>query len=45
MEGLVWTKATLADNTKEVGAFMMLLSDLGRKLPVIIRKPAYMFGK
>jgi hypothetical protein len=36
MEGPVWTKATLADDTKEVSAFMVLLSDLGHKLPAII---------
>jgi hypothetical protein len=45
VKGLVWTKATVADITKEVGAFTILLSDLGCKLPTIIHKPAYMFGK
>jgi hypothetical protein len=45
VEGPIWTKATLADATKDVGAFTILLSDPGRKLPAIIRKPAYMFGK
>jgi hypothetical protein len=45
VEGPVWTKAMVADTTKDVGAFTILLSDLGRKLPAIIHKPAYMFGK
>jgi hypothetical protein len=45
VEGPVWTKATVANITKEVSAFMILLSDPGRKLPAIICKPAYMFGK
>ena len=45
VEGLVWTKAMVVDATKEVGTFTILLSDPGHKLPVIIHKPAYMFGK
>ena len=45
VEGPVWTKATLADETKKVGTFTVLLSNPGCKLPTIIRKPAYMFGK
>jgi hypothetical protein len=45
VEGPVWTKATLADETKEVSTFTVLLSNLGCKLPTIIRKPAYMFEK
>ena len=45
IEGPVWTKVMLADDTKEVGTFMVLLSNLGHKLPTIICKPAYMFRK
>ena len=45
VEGPVWTKATVANETKEVSTFMILLSNPGCKLPMIIHKPAYMFGK
>ena len=44
IEGPIWTKATLEDPTKTVGAFTILLSDPNRKLGGIIRKPVYMFG-
>jgi hypothetical protein len=43
IKGLIWTKATLEDPTKTVGAFTILLSDPNRKLGRIIRKPVYMF--
>jgi hypothetical protein len=44
IEAPIWTKVTLTDASKSTGAFTILLSDPGRKLAGIIRKPAYMFG-
>jgi hypothetical protein len=45
IEAPIWTKATIADPTKTIGAFTILLSNPGRKLAGIMRKPAYMFGQ
>jgi hypothetical protein len=45
IEAPIWTKATLADPTKTTGAFTILLSDPGRKLTGIMRKPVYMFSQ
>jgi hypothetical protein len=37
VEGPVWTKVTIANIIKDVGAFTILLSDPGCKLPTIIQ--------